>query len=123
MKINISQLGLKKKSVDIKNTVKVVNQATKLQILMLKMDKLQLDANSDPLDVMEKSQDATDAMTEFIQRVLKLSESDMDKAADNVTMEELSNFVGYVLARIQGLTEEQWQDTLKENEDEEDPKK
>ncbi|KZL38732.1 phage tail tube assembly chaperone [Secundilactobacillus collinoides] len=123
MKINISQLGLKKKSVDIKNTVKVVNQATKLQILMLKMDKLQLDANSDPLDVMEKSQDATDAMTEFIQRVLKLSESDMDKVADNVTMEELSNFVGYVLARIQGLTEEQWQDTLKENEDEEDPKK
>lgn len=123
MKINISQLGLKKKTVDIKNTVKVVNQATKLQILMLKMDKVQLDANSDPLDVMEKSQEATEAMTEFIQRVLKLSESDMDKVADNVTMEELSNFVGYVLARIQGLTDAQWQDTLKENEDEEDPKK
>lgn len=123
MKINISQLGLKKKTVDIKNTVKVVNQATKLQILMLKMDKVQLDANSDPLEVMEKSQDATDAMTEFIQRVLKLSDSDMDKVADNVTMEELSNFVGYVLARIQGLSDEQWQDTLKENEEEEDPKK
>lgn len=123
MKINISQLGLKKKTVDIKNTVKVVNQATKLQILMLKMDKVQLDANSDPLDVMEKSQEATGAMTEFIQRVLKLSDSDMDKVADNVTMEELSNFVGYVLARIQGLSDEQWQDTLKENEDEEDPKK
>lgn len=122
MKINISQLGLKKKTVDIKNTVKVVNQATKLQILMLKMDKVQLDAKSDPLEVMEKSQDATDAMTEFIQRVLKLSDSDMDKVADNVTMEELSNFVGYVLARIQGLSDEQWQDTLKENE-EEDPKK
>lgn len=123
MKINISQLGLKKKTVDIKNTVKVVNQATKLQILMLKMDKVQLDAKSDPLEVMEKSQDATDAMTEFIQKVLKLSESDMDKVADNVTMEELSNFVGYVLARIQGLSDEQWQDTLKENEEEEDPKK
>lgn len=122
MKINISQLGLKKKTVDIKNTVKVVNQATKLQILMLKMDKVQLDANSDPLDIMEKSQEATEAMTEFIQRVLKLSDSDMDKVADNVTMEELSNFVGYVLARIQGLSDEQWQDTLKENE-EEDPKK
>lgn len=122
MKINISQLGLKKKTVDIKNTVKVVNQATKLQILMLKMDKLKLNAKSDPLEVMEKSQDATDAMTEFIQRVLKLSDSDMDKVADNVTMEELSNFVGYVLARIQGLSDEQWQDTLKENE-EEDPKK
>lgn len=123
MKINISVLGLKKKTVDIKNTVKVVNQATKLQILMLKMDKLQLDEGTDPLDVMEKSQDATNAMTEFIQRVLKLSDSDMDKVADNVTMEELSNFVGYVLARIQGLTDAQWQDTLKENEDEEDPKK
>lgn len=123
MKINISQLGLKKKTVDIKNTVKVVNQATKLQILMLKMDKLKLNAKSDPLEVMEKSQDATDAMTEFIQKVLKLSESDMDKVADNVTMEELSNFVGYVLARIQGLTDAQWQDTLKENEEEADPKK
>ena len=123
MKINISKLGLKKKSAEVKTTVKVVNEATALQILMLKMDKMQLDSDADPLTVMEQTQKAVTAMTSFIQAVLKLSEKDLDTVMNAVTMDELSDFISYVLARIQGLTEEQWQKTLKENEDEEDPKK
>lgn len=122
MKINIAKLGLKKKSAEVKTTVKVVNEATNLQILMLKMDKMQLDSDADPLTVMEQSQQAVTAMTSFLQAVLKLSEKDLDTVMNAVTMEELSDFISYVLARIQGLTDEQWQQTLKENE-EEDPKK
>lgn len=122
MKINISKLGLKKKSAEVKTTVKVVNEATNLQILMLKMDKIQLDSDADPLTVMEQSQQAVTAMTSFLQAVLKLSEKELDTVMNAVTMEELSDFISYVLARIQGLTDEQWQQTLKENE-EEDPKK
>lgn len=122
MKINISKLGLKKKSAEVKTTVKVVNEATNLQILMLKMDKMQLDSEADPLTVMEQSQQAVTAMTSFLQAVLKLSEKELDTVMNAVTMEELSDFISYVLARIQGLTDEQWQQTLKENE-EEDPKK
>lgn len=122
MKISIAKLGLKKKSVEVKTTVKVVNEATSLQILMLKMDKLQLDSDSNPLEVMEQSQKAITAMTSFLQAVLKLSEKELDTVMNTVTMEELSDFISYVLARIQGLTEEQWQQTLKENE-EDDPKK
>lgn len=122
MKINISKLGLKKKSAEVKTTVKVVNEATNLQILMLKMDKMQLDSDADPLTVMEQSQQAVTAMTSFLQAVLKLSEKELDTVMNAVTMEELSDFISYVLARIQGLTDEQWQQTLKENE-EEDPKK
>lgn len=123
MKINISKLGLKKKSAEVKTTVKVVNEATNLQILMLKMDKMQLDSDADPLTVMEQSQKAVTAMTSFLQAVLKLSEKELDTVMNAVTMEELSNFISYVLARIQGLSEEQWQQTLKENSEEEDPKK
>lgn len=123
MKINISKLGLKKKSAEVKTTVKVVNEATNLQILMLKMDKMQLDSDADPLTVMEQSQKAVTAMTSFLQAVLKLSEKELDTVMNAVTMEELSNFISYVLARIQGLSEEQWQQTLKENLEEEDPKK
>lgn len=122
MKINISKLGLKKKSAEVKTTVKVVNEATNLQILMLKMDKMQLNSDADPLTVMEQSQQAVTAMTSFLQAVLKLSEKELDTVMNAVTMEELSDFISYVLARIQGLTDEQWQQTLKENE-EEDPKK
>lgn len=122
MKISIAKLGLKKKSVEVKTTVKVVNEATNLQILMLKMDKMQLDSDADPLTVMEQSQKAITAMTSFLQAVLKLSEKELDTVMNAVTMEELSDFISYVLARIQGLTEEQWQQTLKENE-EDDPKK
>lgn len=122
MKINISKLGLKKKTAEVKTTVKVVNEATALQIMMLKMDKMQLDSEADPLTVMEQTQKAVTAMTSFLQAVLKLSEKDLDTVMNAVTMEELSNFISYVLARIQGLTDEQWQQTLKENE-EEDPKK
>lgn len=122
MKINISKLGLKKKTAEVKTTVKVVNEATNLQILMLKMDKMQLDSDADPLTVMEQSQQAVTAMTSFLQAVLKLSEKDLDTVMNAVTMEGLSDFISYVLARIQGLTDEQWQQTLKENE-EEDPKK
>ena len=122
MKIDISSLGLKKKSTEVKTTVKVVNEATSLQILMLKMNKLQLDSDSNPLEVMEQSQKAITAMTSFLQAVLKLSEKELDTVMNAVTMEELSDFISYVLARIQGLTEEQWQQTLKENE-EDDPKK
>lgn len=123
MKINISKLGLKKKSAEVKTTVKVVNEATALQIMMLKMDKMQLDSDADPLTVMEQTQKAVTAMTSFIQAVLKLSEKDLDTVMNAVTMDELSDFISYVLARIQGLTEEQWQKTLKENEEKEDPKK
>lgn len=123
MKINISQLGLKKKSAEVKTTVKVVNEATNLQILMLKMDKMQLDTDADPLTIMEQSQKAVTAMTNFLQAVLKLSEKELDTVMNAVTMDELSEFISYVLARIQGLSEEQWQETLKENTEEEDPKK
>lgn len=123
MKINISKLGLKKKSAEVKTTVKVVNEATALQIMMLKMDKMQLDSDADPLTVMEQTQKAVTAMTNFIKAVLKLSEKDLDTVMNAVTMDELSDFISYVLARIQGLTEEQWQQTLKENAEEEDPKK
>ncbi|WP_354631133.1 phage tail tube assembly chaperone [Levilactobacillus brevis] len=123
MKINISKLGLKKKSAEVKTTVKVVNEATALQIMMLKMDKMQLDSEADPLTVMEQTQKAVTAMTSFLQAVLKLSEKDLDTVMNAVTMDELSEFISYVLARIQGLTEEQWQETLKENSEEEDPKK
>lgn len=123
MKISIAKLGLKKKSAEVKTTVKVVNEATNLQILMLKMDKMQLDSDADPLTVMEQSQKAVTAMTSFLQAVLKLSEKDLDTVMNAVTMDELSNFISYVLARIQGLTDEQWQETLKENAEEEDPKK
>lgn len=122
MKINISKLGLKKKTAEVKTTVKVVNEATNLQILMLKMDKMQLDSEADPLMVMEQTQKAVTAMTSFLQAVLKLSEKDLDTVMNAVTMDELSEFISYVLARIQGLSEEQWKQTLKENE-EEDPKK
>ncbi|WP_251953855.1 phage tail assembly chaperone [Levilactobacillus brevis] len=123
MKISIAKLGLKKKSAEVKTTVKVVNEATNLQILMLKMDKMQLDSDADPLTVMEQSQKAVTAMTSFLQAVLKLSEKELDTVMNAVTMDELSDFISYVLARIQGLTEEQWQQTLKENAEEEDPKK
>lgn len=123
MKININKLGLKKKSAEVKTTVKVVNEATALQIMMLKMDKMQLDSEADPLTVMEQTQKAVTAMTDFIQAVLKLSEKDLDTVMNAVTMDELSDFISYVLARIQGLSEEQWQETLKENAEEEDPKK
>lgn len=122
MKISIAKLGLKKKSAEVKTTVKVVNEATNLQILMLKMDKMQLDSDADPLTVMEQSQKAVTAMTSFLQAVLKLSEKELDTVMNAVTMDELSDFISYVLVRIQGLTDEQWQQTLKENE-EEDPKK
>ena len=123
MKINISKLGLKKKSAEVKTTVKVVNEATALQIMMLKMDKMQLDSDADPLMVMEQTQKAVTAMTSFLQAVLKLSEKELDTVMSAVTMDELSEFISYVLARIQGLSEEQWQETLKENAEEEDPKK
>ena len=123
MKISIAKLGLKKKSAEVKTRVKVVNEATNLQILMLKMDKMQLDSDADPLTVMEQSQKAVTAMTSFLQAVLKLSEKELDTVMSAVTMDELSEFISYVLARIQGLSEEQWQQTLKENADDEDPKK
>lgn len=123
MKINISKLGLKKKSAEVKTTVKVVNEATSLQIMMLKIDKMQLDSDADDLTVLEQTQKAVTAMTSFIQAVFKLSDKELDTAMNAVTMDELSDFISYVLARIQGLSEEQWQETLKENAEEEDPKK
>ena len=123
MKINISKLGLKKKSAEVKTTVKVVNEATALQIMMLKIDKMQLDSDADDLTVLEQTQKAVTAMTDFIQAVFKLSDKELDTAMNSVTMDELSDFISYVLARIQGLSEEQWQETLKENAENEDPKK
>lgn len=108
-----------KKPVFIKVTVKKIKLADMMMNKLLKLgieqDRAELlkerdTSNEDFINNAIKMNNAeiefADSAFDFLQKALNLSNKERDLAEDNLTFEELGNYINYVIMRIKGQSEE-----------------
>ncbi|WP_416186215.1 MAG: Molecular chaperone [Lentilactobacillus parabuchneri] len=122
MKINITRLGLRKKSAEVKTTVGVVEKAQNLQIQLLKSDSIDF-TNDDPLVVLETQKKMVQGLVQFMIDIFKLSDKEVEKIKSTLDFTDFQNFMAYVLFRFQGMSDEDWETVTKQQSEESaDPK-
>ncbi|MCP9368355.1 phage tail assembly chaperone [Lentilactobacillus kefiri] len=122
MKINITRLGLRKKSAEVKTTVGVVEKAQNLQIQLLKSDSIDF-TNDDPLVVLETQKKMVQGLLQFMIDIFKLSDKEVEKIKSTLDFTDFQNFMAYVLFRFQGMSDEDWETVTKQQTEESaDPK-
>ncbi|MCT3559841.1 molecular chaperone [Lentilactobacillus buchneri] len=122
MKINITKLGLRKKSAEVKTTVGVVEKAQNLQIQLLKSDAVDF-TNDDPLAVLETQKKMVQGLFQFMIDIFKLSDKEVEKIKSTLDFTDFQNFMAYVLFRFQGMSDEDWETVTKQQTEESaDPK-
>ena len=111
VKINTKKLGLKK-PVFVKVTVKMMNKLLKLGIeqdrteLLKERDISNEDFVNNAIKMNNMEIEFADSAFDFLQKALNLSNKERDLAEDNLTFEELGNYINYVIMRIKGQSEE-----------------
>lgn len=118
VKINTKKLGLKK-PVSVKVTVKKIKLADMMMNKLLKLgieqDRTELlkerDINNEDfvnnaIKMNNMEIEFADSAFDFLQKALNLSNKERDLAEDNLTFEELGNYINYVIMRIKGQSEE-----------------
>lgn len=118
VKINTKKLGLKK-PVFVKVTVKKIKLADMMMNKLLKLgieqDRTELlkerDINNEDfvnnaIKMNNMEIEFADSAFDFLQKALNLSNKERDLAEDNLTFEELGNYINYVIMRIKGQSEE-----------------
>lgn len=122
MKINITRLGLRKKSAEVKTTVGVVEKAQNLQIQLLKSDSIDF-TNDDPLVVLETQKKMVQGLVQFMIDIFKLSDKEVEKIKSTLDFTDFQNFMAYVLFRFQGMSDKDWETVTKQQTEESaDPK-
>ncbi|EHL96302.1 hypothetical protein HMPREF9103_02445 [Lentilactobacillus parafarraginis F0439] len=122
MKINITRLGLRKKSAEVKTTVGVIEKAQNLQIQLLKSDAVDF-TNDDPLAVLETQKKMVQGLLQFMIDIFKLSDKEVEKIKSTLDFTDFQNFMAYVLFRFQGMSDEDWETVTKQQtEGSADPK-
>ncbi|GAF37824.1 phage tail assembly chaperone [Lentilactobacillus farraginis] len=122
MKINITKLGLRKKSAEVKTTVGVVEKAQNLQIQLLKSDAVDF-TNDDPLAVLEAQKKMVQGLLQFMIDIFKLTDQEVEKIKSTLDFTDFQNFMAYVLFRFQGMSDEDWETVTKQQSEESaDPK-
>mgnify|MGYP003361792038 FL=1 len=117
MKINITKLGLRKKSAEVKTTVGVIEKAQNLQIQLLKSDAVDF-TNDDPLAVLETQKKMVQGLLQFMIDIFKLSDKEVEKIKSTLDFTDFQNFMAYVLFRFQGMSDEDWETVTKQQTEE-----
>lgn len=118
VKINTKKLGLKK-PVFVKVIVKKIKLADMMMNKLLKLgieqDRTELlkerdisneDFVNNAIKMNNMEIEFADSAFDFLQKALNLSNKERDLAEDNLTFEELGNYINYVIMRIKGQSEE-----------------
>ncbi|WP_191996149.1 phage tail tube assembly chaperone [Ligilactobacillus salivarius] len=118
VKINTKKLGLNK-PVFVKVTVKKIKLADMMMNKLLKLgieqDRTELlkerdisneDFVNNAIKMNNMEIEFADSAFDFLQKALNLSNKERDLAEDNLTFEELGNYINYVIMRIKGQSEE-----------------
>ena len=118
VKINTKKLGVKK-TVFVKVTVKKIKLADMMMNKLLKLgieqDRAELlkerdtsneDFINNAIKMNNMEIEFADSAFDFLQKALNLSNKERDLAEDNLTFEELGNYINYVIMRIKGQSEE-----------------
>ncbi len=135
IKINTQKLGLKK-PIEIKPTTGLKLEANNIMIKMLEKEagietQISEESNTDdPLKVtinyFKQGIETIKEILDFVQKTLKLSDSQMEKIKYTIDDVELGEYAGYLVQRINGMSENDTNINKKdeiEKQKNEDPKK
>lgn len=98
------------KAQDVKVTIGLEDDVANIQLTMLESG---LDDNATEADYLKEQLKLTRTMMDFVQKVAKYTDKQMDTIKDSISSEELGLGVGMLIAKIEGATDE---DVLKAEE-------
>lgn len=92
------------KSQDVKVTVGLQDTVAKIQLTMLENG---LDDNAPEVDYLKEQLKLTHMMMDFVQKVVKYTDKQMETIRDSISSEELGLGVSMLIAKIAGATDEE----------------
>lgn len=103
MKIKIEKLPLSKKVYDIKSTVKNMRLTYDLQLTFARTTDF---ANKEDEEVLDSLLDTLDTALAYIQKVLKLSDEQMEKVEDNLEQNDVFEIANLIAMKLMGVTDQ-----------------
>lgn len=103
MKINAKNYFKINKTADVTPTNNIIRLATKVQIGMLEAQDSEQDITE--LDAMKNGLELQDDMADFVQRVMKYTDKQMETINDTISIERFGEGVGYLIMRLNGLSD------------------
>lgn len=98
------------KAQDVKVTIGLEDAVANIQLTMLESG---LDDDATEADYLKEQLKLTRTMMDFVQKVVKYTDKQMETIKDSISSEELGLGVGMLIAKIEGATDE---DVLKAEE-------
>lgn len=125
LKIKLNLLKLEKKTILIKggasNVVKVANlakSANNLAITQLKLSNVDTDNTTAMLQASNAMIEAQDTFITKVEKafieIFKLNKKDVERVMDDTPVTDLMAFVNYVYGRMNGATDEDFEEAPKE---------
>lgn len=109
LKITKKYFGIAKAQ-DVKVTIGLEDDVANIQLTMLESG---LDDDATEADYLKEQLKLTRTMMDFVQKVVKYTDKQMETIKDSIASEELGLGVGMLIAKIEGATDE---DVLKAEE-------
>ncbi|KZU83904.1 MAG: phage tail tube assembly chaperone [Lactiplantibacillus plantarum] len=109
LKITKKYFGIAKAQ-DVKVTIGLEDDVANIQLTMLESG---LDDDATEADYLKEQLKLTRTMMDFVQKVVKYTDKQMETIKDSISSEELGLGVGMLIAKIEGATDE---DVLKAEE-------
>ncbi|MCS8621554.1 hypothetical protein EFO88_15860 [Lactiplantibacillus plantarum] len=98
------------KAQDVKVTIGLEDDVANIQLTMLESG---LDDDATEVDYLKEKLKLTRTMMDFVQKVVKYTDKQIETIKDSISSEELGLGVGMLIAKIDGATDE---DVLKAEE-------
>lgn len=98
------------KAQDVKVTIGLEDDVANIQLTMLESG---LDDDATEVDYLKEQLKLTGTMMDFVQKVVKYTDKQIETIKDSISREELGLGVGMLIAKIDGATDE---DVLKAEE-------
>ncbi|ETY74072.1 hypothetical protein LFAB_09070 [Lactiplantibacillus fabifermentans T30PCM01] len=103
MKINAKNYFKIDKTADVTPTNNIIRLATKVQIGMLESQDTEKEITE--LDAMKDGLELQDDMADFVQRVMRYTDKQMNTINDTVSIDKFGEGVGYLIMRLNGISD------------------
>lgn len=110
MKVSLKKLPFKKKVYEIKSTVRNMKATYQLQVMFAENSDLD---NKEDLEIVESLSASLDAAVGYIQKVLKLDDSDIETIEDELTQEEVFDVANTIALKLLGIDPKELEDSKK----------
>lgn len=104
MKINAKNYFKINKTADVTPTNNIIRLATKVQIGMLESQDTEMEVTE--LDAMKNGLELQDEMVDFVQRVMRYTDKQMESINDTVSIDKFGEGVGYLIMRLNGISDD-----------------